>query len=178
MWFVGEIAAGESPQQIGFNITSYITLAVALVAAIGTFVSKKAKTPADELAKADFAYTKIKERLDEVDKDRKYLQSVVDALRVQISKSDDDANMSMLEKRKLRELVDLGDKRIAELLQQNRDLNDRLSDIADKVRNGVPITLNDVYGDVDPLDNGTKNDLGDLELTVIPERKKSQPGSL
>lgn len=165
------VPLGESPQQIGINITSYVTLAVAVITLIGTFVSKKTRTPADELAKADFAYTKIRERLTEVDADRSYLSSVVDALRSQLQKADDDASLDMEEKRKLRALVTAGDFRIQELTRQNGELHDRLTAIAEKVRMGQHITLVDVYGNVSTITPAMGNDLGDLELTVVPKKE-------
>lgn len=137
-----------SPQQAGLDITSYITLAVAVIALVSTFIQKKAKSPADELAKADFAYTKIKERLEEVDKDRSYLQSVVDALRERTRQLDKDANSDMAEKSKLRDLVETGEERIRGLQTENRTLQARLEMIAQKVRDDEPITLEDVYGKV------------------------------
>lgn len=152
-----------SPQQAGLDITSYITLAVAVIALVSTFIQKKAKSPADELAKADFAYTKIKERLEEVDKDRSYLQSVVDALRERTRQLDKDANSDMAEKSKLRDLVETGEERIRGLQTENRTLQARLEMIAQKVRDDEPITLEDVYGKV-PM---TVADLdADTERTV------------
>lgn len=164
---------GDSPQQVGLNITNYVTLAVAILALIGTFVTKKAKTPADELARADFAYKKIEERLTEVDKDRSYLNEVVSALREQLAKADDDANESMEEKRKLRLLVAAGDARIDELMRENKALQDRIDAITTKVKNGQPITLADIYGNVSTMTPALGNDLGDLEFTVIPEKKEA-----
>lgn len=163
----------SSPQQIGANITQYITLAVAVIAAVGAFVSKKAKTPADELARADFAYRKIEERLTEVDKDRTYLNEVVAALREQLRKADDDANESMEEKRKLRALVDLGEERIRQLMEENAALQKRIDNITAKVKAGEPITLQDVYGNVSAITPPLADDLGDLEFTVIPDKKEA-----
>jgi len=143
-----------TPQQTGLDITSYLTLAVALIALVSTFVQKKAKSPADELAKADFAYTKIKERLEEVDKDRAYLQSVVDALRERMRKVDIEAGVDMEERRQLRDLVDQGEERIRTLVGENRELQGRLENIAQKVKEDRPITLEDVYGNVTPIGSG------------------------
>jgi len=154
-----------SPQQTGLDITSYITLAVAVIALISTFITKKTKSPADELAKADFAYTKIKERLEEVDADRSYLQSVVDALREQLRTFDKDATTDMKEKSNLRDLVEQGEERIRSLLSENRILEARLELIAQKVRDDEPITLEDVYGKVPTM---TVEDMD-------PETEQTQP---
>lgn len=144
-------AAPDSLQQTGLDITSYVTLLVAIIALVSSVITKKAKSPADELAKADFAYTQIKERLEEVNKDRAYLQSVVDALRLRARQTDKDATADMLEKQTLRELAEQGEDRIRKLERENTMLNQRLERIAEKVKNDEPITLGDVYGNVTPL---------------------------
>ena len=156
----------ESPQNIALNISSYVSIIVALIALIGTFISRKIKSPADELARADFAYKKIAERLEEVNNDRKYLQSVIDTLRDQLTKFDKDATISMDDRRKLRNLVGEGEHRIEQLGEENRILQDRLGNIAEKVRIGVPITLSDVYG----IDNDIRTPtLEEIELTTPPK---------
>jgi septal ring factor EnvC (AmiA/AmiB activator) len=128
-----------------------------VLALIGTVASRKVRTPADELARADFAYKKIAERLEEVNKDRAYLQSVIDMLRTQLTKLDIDAIISLEDKRKLRNLIDEGELRIQRLIEENGELHTRLSSIAEKVRNGKVITLYDVYGsstaDVPAIEN-------------------------
>lgn len=158
--------SAATPQQAGLDITSYITLAVAVIALISTFITKKTKSPADELAKADFAYTKIKERLEEVDKDRAYLQSVVDALRERMRKVDIEAGVDMEERRNLRELVEQGEDRIRTLLGENKLLQYRLENIAQKVKEDRPITLEDVYGNVDPIPSGQLDP--ETEMTQTP----------
>lgn len=162
-----DASQAASPQQTGLDITSYVTLAVAVIALVSTFITKKTKSPADELAKADFAYTKIKERLEEVDKDRGYLQSVVDALREQLRKADSDAGSDMAEKATLRDLVEQGEGRIRDLMRENRILEARLSSIAQKVRDDKPITLEDVYGKVTPI----------AVRDMDPETEQTQPRS-
>lgn len=157
--------APDTTQNLALNITSYASIIVALIALIGTFVSRKVKSPADELARADFAYKKISERLDEVNKDRAYLQSVIDTLRTQLAKFDTDASVSMEDKRALRNLVLEGEERIISLQEENRVLQERLSNIAEKVRRGQPITLSDVYGIDEDVHTPT---LEDIELTVSP----------
>lgn len=171
------LADPESPQNIGLQLTQYASIIVALIALLGTFLSRKVKSPADELARADFAYKKIKERLDEVDSDRSYLQSVVDTLRVQLTKMDADAMLSMEDKRQLRKLVDEGERRIGQLQDENAVLQERLRNIAEKVRQNVPITLSDVYGRDAEVHTPT---IEEIELTVpatrdIPALEKPRP---
>jgi len=161
---VGQTPA--TPQNIALNLTSYVSIIVAFIALVGTFISRKVKSPADELARADFAYKKISERLDEVNSDRKYLQSVIDTLRTQLTKFDTDATLSMEDRRILRKLVVDGEERVEQLAEENRILQDRLRDIAEKVRLGQQITLSDVYG----IDNDTPTPaLEDIELTALPQ---------
>lgn len=156
----------DTTQNSWLNITSYVSIVVALIALVGTFVSRKVKSPADELARADFAYKKINERLEEVNKDRVYLQSVIDTLREQLRKLDQEAGISIDDKRNLRRLVTEGERRIEELSEQRDALQDRLDKIADKIRLGQVITLADVYGD--DLDIRTPT-LEEIELTVPPQ---------
>ena len=158
--------APSTPQNFALNITSYVSIIVALIALIGTFISRKVKSPADELARADFAYKKISDRLEEVNNDRKYLQSVIDTLRTQLTKFDNDATISMEDRRVLRKLVMDGEERVEQLVEENRVLQDRLRDIAEKVRLGHQITLADVYG-VD-MDVHTPT-LEEIELTTPPK---------
>ena len=155
----------DTPQNIALNFTSYVSIIVALIALVGTFVSRKMKSPADELARADFAYKKIAERLEEVNSDRKYLQSVIDTLRTQLDKFDKDATISMEDRRKLRNLVNEGEERIEQLGEENRVLQERLDNIAEKVRLGQPITLSDVYGIDNDIHTPT---LEEIELTTPP----------
>jgi hypothetical protein len=160
-------AAEETPQNLWLNITSYTSIVVALIALVGTFVSRKIKSPADELARADFAYKKISERLDEVNKDRTYLQSVIDTLRSQLTKMDTDATLSLEDKRKLRALVEEGEERIRQLVDENQVLNDRLSAIGKKVSLNQPITLADVYGFDDEIIHTPS--IAEIEVTVSPQ---------
>lgn len=164
--FVTTAVDPDNPQNIALNISSYVSIIVALIALIGTFISRKIKSPADELARADFAYKKIAERLEEVNNDRKYLQSVIDTLRDQLTKFDKDATISMEDRRKLRNLVNEGEHRIEQLGDENRILQDRLGNIAEKVRIGLPITLSDVYGIDNDLHTPT---LEEIELTTPPK---------
>lgn len=157
------VYAEETPQNIGINIASYASIIVALIALIGTFVTRKVKSPADELARADFAYKKISERLDEVNKDRDYLQSVINALRDQLTKLDTDAGNSLEDRRKLRALVTEGELRIEQLIEENHILHDRLNAIAEKVRLGEAITLSDVYGIDTDVHTPT---MEEIEITV------------
>lgn len=155
----------DTPQNFALNLTSYVSIVVALIALVGTFVSRKVKSPADELARADFAYKKISERLEEVNNDRKYLQSVIDTLRSQLTKFDTDAALSMEDRRKLRLLVKQGEDRIEQLFEENKVLQDRLGNIAEKVRLGQLITLADVYG----IDNDVHTPtLEEIEVTARP----------
>lgn len=156
----------QTPQNLALTLTSYASIIVALIALLGTFISRKLKSPADELARADFAYKKISERLEEVNNDRKYLQSVIDTLRNQLTKFDSDATVSMEDRRKLRKLVGEGEERIEQLGDENRVLQDRLGNIAEKVRIGQEITLSDVYG----IDNDVHTPtLEEIELTTPPK---------
>lgn len=155
----------ETPQNTALNISSYVGIVIALIALVGTFVSRKIKSPADELARADFAYKKISERLEEVNNDRKYLQSVIDTLRTQMTKLDDDATADMEDRRKLRKLVVEGERRIGQLCDENHILQDRLHAIGDKVRLGMVITLADIYGVDNDIPTPT---IEDIELTVPP----------
>lgn len=157
----------DTAQQFGLNIAQYASIIVAFIALAGTFISRKIKSPADELARADFAFKKITERLDEVNKDRAYLQSVIDTLRAQLTKFDNDASISMDDRRKLRLLVTEGEDRIRELVEENEILQERLTGIADKVRRGQPITLSDVYGEDDTALHTPGID--EMELTVSPQ---------
>ena len=161
----GSVVLSATPQNIGLSITSYASIVVALIALIGTFVSRKVKSPADELARADFAYKKIAERLDEVNNDRSYLQSVIDTLRTQLTKLDLDAGLSIEDRRKLRSLVNEGEHRIEQLFDENRILQERLERVATKVRLGHAITLFDVYGATGQL---TTPNFEDIELTIPP----------
>lgn len=165
-------AAPETPQNIALNITSYASIIVALIALIGTFISRKVKSPADELARADFAYKKISDRLEEVNKDRTYLQSVIDTLRSQLAKLDADASLSMEDRRKLRNLVSEGELRVEALIDENRILQERLSAIAEKVRLGQVITLSDVYGFDEDVHTPT---LEEIELTTPPSEIPGLP---
>lgn len=159
------LASDNTPQQAGLNLTAYVTLAVAVIALVSNFIQRKVKTPADELARADFAYRKIQERLEEVNKDRTYLQEVVDSLRLQLRKADTEAGSDMDEKNQLRNLVEQGELKIRTLTSENAELNNRLHSIADKVRNGEPITLSDVYGNVTEIDGGIDPE---TEMTRVP----------
>ncbi len=162
----------DTPQTTLLVFGQIVTVVVAIIALVGNIGARKVKTPADDLARAEFAYTKIKERLAEVDGDRKFLSETNEALREALQRADNEATATIEEKRNLRRLIEQGDQRIAELESANRVLNARLENIAEKVRTHQPITLTDVYGGSNVVDITTGSlevtdhlGLGDVEMT-------------
>ena len=142
----------ELSQTIGQALT-FLTAAIAIIVAL---VNKKARTPADDQARAEYGYRVLKERYDESVADRKVLSDTVDYLREQ-GRQDFDREQ------KKEDLIRSLNRRITELTRQIDEFEARIARLADKVRNGQPITLTDIYGnppDDDPLD--------ELERTVAP----------
>lgn len=142
----------ELTQAIG-QVLTFLASGVAIVVAL---VNKKARTPADDQARAEFGYRVLQERYNESVADRKVLSETVDYLREQ-------GRQDFEREQKKEELIRSLNRRITELTQQIDDYESRMSRLAHKVRNHEPITLSDIYGEPPEEDP-----LGELERTIIP----------
>lgn len=107
--------------------------------------NKKLRTPGDKLASEEFAYKLLKERLDDANADRKVLTETVNYLREDARKRDaTDSEDFEREQVRIQLIRDLND-RILKLQSKISAYESRLERLAEKVRHGVPITLDDIY---------------------------------
>lgn len=124
-------------------------IGAAIVTGVFTLIqipfNKKLRTPTDKLASEEFAYKLLKERLDDANADRKVLTETVNYLRDDARKRDQaDAEDFEREQTRTQLIRDLND-RILTLRQKITTYEHRLERLAEKVKNGEAITLDDIY---------------------------------
>lgn len=120
-------------------------IAVGLFALLQIPFNKKLRTPGDKLASEEFAYKLLKERLDDTNADRKVLTDTVNYLREDARKRDaTDAEDFEREQKRVQLIRELNE-RILQLQRKISAYETRLERLAEKVRQDLPITLDDIY---------------------------------
>ena len=153
------IADFFTPQQIGVYVGQVVTVLIALIALISTRVGKRTRTPQDDQARAEFGYKILKERYDEVVTEKNLLSEVVDKLR-------EDSRNDFSREQASEDLVRKLNRQITTYSKRLELYETRMAIMADKVRRGIPITLEDIYGNIEGLPGSPEDELNDIEFTI------------